>query len=122
LTSSTSFGTDYTRYHHPKPADLLNLNFGKARRRKLQKALETLLTSGWWREGRFDLRAAEEQDATTPTLKEQLKLLKIRRAQLFRTTADAEARIIQYKWYATINDCLHVYQAVLVHLPKNLKF
>ena len=118
LTSENSFGTDYTRYYHPKPADLLDMDFGNARKKRLRKASEQLLTSGWWREGRFDLRPPEDE-GKPPTLKDQVRLAKVRRAQFARATSTAKAMVIEWETHARYMGCEKINQVIISRL-KNL--
>ena len=120
LTSATSFGTDYTRYYHPPPADLLDMDFRKERRNRLQKASEQLITSGWWREGRFDLRPPEDE-GKRPSLKEQVRLAKMLRAQFARTTKTAKAMVIEWEIRARQMGCEKISQVIVSRIDrKNL--
>lgn len=119
LTSATSFGTDYTRYHYPKAADLMDMDFGKARRKKLAKESDRLLTAGWWREGRFDLRP-KEMGGSRPSLKEQLRMAKTRRDQFIVTISRARAMIIEWEAVTRQVGCERISRAIISQIKPHV--
>ncbi len=106
-----SMGTDNTRYGHPKAADLMDLNFGAARVKKLNRQADRLLTSGWWRLGKFDLRA-DDNNSTRPNLLEQVRIAKEELMNLKSTVSLVRASIVQLEIEATQIGCQHVTRAV----------
>lgn len=121
LTSSTSFGTDYTRYYHPKAANLMDMDFGKARKKKLKKTSDELRISGWWREGRFDLRPKETESETRLSLKEQLQIVKKLCKQFASAVSSKRVMIIEWAAVARQVGCEKIIQVIVDEIKPDLE-